>query len=120
MNIPKRFGPAWIIGLASLINVLAGVVLKEAGAAPTVVVQLGGLALAGLLGLGQFFLWRKAHERYPLSVTYPFTGLTFPMALVVAALYKEQVGVTHVVATLLVTVGVIIVHRSQDTVGNPT
>ena len=120
MSIPRRFGPAWIIGLASLINVLAGVVLKEAGAAPTAIVQIAGLGLAGVLGLGQFFLWRKAHERYPLSVTYPFTGLTFPMALVVAALYKEEVGVAHVVATLLVTVGVIIVHRSQNTAGNPS
>lgn len=115
--MPKRLGPAWLIGLASLINVFAGVVLKEAGAAPTTIVQVGGLGLAGMLGLGQFFLWRKAHERYPLSVTYPFTGLTFPMALVVAALYKEEVGLTHVIATVLVTVGVIIVHRSQNNAG---
>lgn len=115
--MPDRLGPAWLIGLASLVNVLAGVVLKEAGAAPTTIMQLGGLGLAGMLGLGQFILWRKAHERYPLSVTYPFTGLTFPMALVVAALYSEEVGVAHVVATLLVTVGVIIVHRSQTSNG---
>ncbi len=112
--MPQRFGPAILIGLVSTLNVASGVILKEAGTADSVTIQLFGLALAGSLGLAQFVLWRKAHQRYPLSLTYPFTALTFPMALVVAALYKERVGAWHIIATALVAVGVFVVHRSNQ------
>ncbi len=110
---PTRFGPAILIGLTSIINIVAGVILKEAGTADTIALQLSGLAAAGLLGVGQFLIWRKAHQRYPLSLTYPFTALTFPMALGVAVVYRESIGPWHVLATILVATGVIVVHRSD-------
>ncbi len=116
---PTRFGPAMLVGLTSIINIVAGVILKEAGTADNIAIQLSGLAVAGLLGVGQFVIWRKAHQRYPLSLTYPFTALTFPMALGVAVLYGESVGLWQVAATLLVAAGVIVVHRSDET-GEPS
>jgi len=103
-----------LIGLVSTINIVSGVILKEAGAADSFVIQLSGLAAAGLLGIGQFVTWRKAHQRYPLSLTYPFTALTFPMAMSVAALYNEQVGPWHIIATTLIAAGVVVVHRSNQ------
>lgn len=103
-----------LIGLTSIINIVAGVILKEAGKSDSFAIQLSGLAIAGVLGVVQFVIWRKAHHRYPLSLTYPFTALTFPMALGVAAFYKETVGPWHVIATALVAVGVIVVHRSNQ------
>lgn len=109
----ERFRPAFLIGFASILNVAAGVVLKEAGKSTVLWFLLAGLAIAGLIGIGQFLLWSRAHQRYPLSLTYPFTGLTFPIALVVSKLYKEPVTFVHILATLLIAVGVIMVHRSR-------
>ena len=110
----NKLGPALLIGSASVLNVLAGVVLKESAASARLFTLALGLSVAGLIGIGQFVLWNRAHARYPLSVTYPFTGLTFPIALAVSALYNEPVRLEHVLATALVAIGVIIVHRSQD------
>ena len=110
----NKLGPALLIGGASLLNVLAGVVLKETASSARLFTLALGLSVAGLIGIGQFVLWNRAHARYPLSVTYPFTGLTFPIALAVSALYNEPVRLEHVLATALVAIGVIIVHRSQD------
>jgi len=108
-----RLRPALIIGTASLLNVLAGVVLKEADADSSAGLVIGALALAGILGVIQFLLWRNAHHRYPLSLTYPYTGLVFPFALVISALYGEPVKPAHVMATALIVAGVIIVHKTQ-------
>lgn len=117
--MPKHLGPIALIGVASVINVAAGVVLKEAGRASSTGLVVAGLGLAGILGIGQFLLWTRAHRLYPLSLTYPLTGLTFPIALIVAVLYKEPVRAVHVLATVLVSLGVIVVHRSQDPIQKP-
>lgn len=109
----ERLKPAGIIGAASLLNVLAGVVLKEADSDSSAGVVIGALALAGTLGAIQFLLWRSAHRRYPLSLTYPFTGLVFPFALIISALYGEPVKLAHIMATVLIVAGVIIVHKTQ-------
>jgi multidrug transporter EmrE-like cation transporter len=112
MRALPRGGPLALIGTASLLNVLSGVILKEAG-------QIGHLWLipvaigaAGAVNGLRFVLWRRAHRLFPLSLTYPLTGLTFPMALVASLLYGEPVGSIQVMATVLIAGGVAVIHRS--------
>lgn len=117
--VSRNLAPAGLIGVASVVNVAAGIVLKEAGRASSAGLVVAGLGLAGILGIGQFLLWSRAHRLYPLSLTYPLTGLTFPIALLVAVLYQEPVRAVHVLATVLVSLGVIVVHKSQDPLQKP-
>jgi drug/metabolite transporter (DMT)-like permease len=108
-------GPILLIGSASVLTVGTGVVLKEAGQSDSIAVIAGAMGLGGLFAVWRFLLWRSAHHRYPLSMTYPLTGLTFPLALVVSALYGEPIGSLQVLATVLITLGVILIHRSGRT-----
>lgn len=111
-----RWGPILLIGSASVLTVGTGVVLKEAGQSDSIWVIAGAIGLGGLFAVWRFFLWRSAHLRYPLSLTYPLTGLTFPLVLIVSALYGEPVGFWQLLATVLITLGVILIHRSASVV----
>lgn len=109
-----RFGPVALIGLASLLTVASGVILKEGGEADAIWFAGAAILAAGAVNLLRLVVWRRAHRLYPLSLTYPLTGLTFPLVLIVSALYDEPVGPVQVGAVVLIVVGVTLIHRSQD------
>ena len=109
-----RSGPLILMLAASVLTVSSGVILKEGGHASTL--WLAGLAIlaAGVVNVVRLVVWRTAHRLYPLSLTYPLTGLSFPMVLAVSAWYDEPVGLTQVMAVVLIAVGVSFIHRSGD------
>ena len=114
-----RSGPILLMLAASVLTVLSGVILKEGGRASGV--WIAGLAVfaAALVNIIRLMVWRTAHRRYPLSLTYPLTGLTFPMVLAVSAFYNEPVGLVQLVAVALIAVGVTFIHRtSRSPVGD--
>jgi drug/metabolite transporter (DMT)-like permease len=99
---------------ASVLTVSSGVILKEGGQASTL--WLAGVAIlaASVVNVVRLIVWRTAHRLYPLSLTYPLTGLSFPMVLAVSAWYDEPVGLTQVMAVVLIAVGVSFIHRSGN------
>lgn len=103
-----------LIGFASVLNVLSGIILKTLGASASVAVVVTGLGLALVVNMARFVIWNAAHNRYPLSLTYPLTGLTFPIALVASLWFDEPVGLTQVAAALIIAFGVAIINRSYD------
>ena len=109
----RWLGPVPLIGLASVMNVASGVVLKQTGSSTLGIIVIGfGLAMG--LNILRFFIWRRAHRRYPLSLTYPLTGLTFPIAILASLYFDEPVGILQVGAALIIAVGVALVNRSQE------
>lgn len=119
-DMTLRSGPLLLMLAASVLTVSSGVILKEGGQTSTL--WLAGLAIiaAGAVNIVRLIVWRTAHRLYPLSLTYPLTGLSFPMVLVVSAWYDEPVGLTQIVAVVLIAVGVSFIHRSGDgAMGDP-
>ena len=113
-KLTVRSGPLLLMLAASVLTVTSGVILKEGGQASTL--WLAGLAIvaAGFVNIIRLIVWRTAHRLYPLSLTYPLTGLSFPMVLAVSAWYDEPVGPTQLIAVVLIAVGVSYIHRSGE------
>jgi len=97
---------------ASVLTVLSGVILKEGGRAEGWLVAVLAIGAAGVVNVARLLTWRTAHRRYPLSLTYPLTGLTFPMVLAVSAFYDEPVGPIQLISVALIAIGVTFIHRS--------
>jgi multidrug transporter EmrE-like cation transporter len=97
-----------IVMVAVLINIIGAIVLKEMSLRPdlpSVWITFGIVLVIGLNGL-RFLIWAQAHSRYPLSTTFPFTSLFFPMLLLVSYYYGDPLPWTKWLGTALITVGV--------------
>jgi drug/metabolite transporter (DMT)-like permease len=69
---------------------------------------IGGLALYGVGTL----IWLNVLARTPLSVAYPFVGLSFVLTAVLGhLLFQESLSPVRVAGTALVVVGVVLVGR---------
>lgn len=66
----------------------------------------GQLAALGM----QTICWILVLRRLPLSFVYPFMSLVFPLNLVLAWLFfQEKVQFNHIVGTILIICGVVII-----------
>jgi drug/metabolite transporter (DMT)-like permease len=117
--VHPRFGPVVLIGTASILNVVSGVILKVAGSSTEAVTLLFAVGAAFAVNLARFLIWRTAHQRYPLSLTYPLTGLAFPFFLLASLLFDEPVGWPQIVATALIAVGVAVVNKTGGAAESP-
>jgi len=60
----------------------------------------------------QAVLWMATLRRFELSFAYPFMSLVFPVNLILAALaFHEMIRPGHVVGTLLILAGVVVLAR---------
>lgn len=98
-----------IVLLAVVIQVVAAVGLKEVADRPELPLLLvaAGIGVVGLLGGVRFLIWGYAHKRYPLSHSYPLSGMFFPLMLAVAWVYGDPIHLTQLAGTGLITVGVV-------------
>lgn len=113
MNMTKKqahYGlmPLLIVLAAVIVNIIGAVVLKELAMRPELQVGwiLSGLALVIFVNGFRFFIWSLAHSRYPLSTTFPFTSLFFPLLLLVSYYYGDPLPWTKFLGTALITAGV--------------
>lgn len=64
-----------------------------------------GISVVFCLNLVRLVIWGIAHKRYPLSTTFPMSSLFFPVMLVVAVLFGDDIGVRQVVGATFITFG---------------
>jgi multidrug transporter EmrE-like cation transporter len=109
---PGQFLP--LVGLAVLLRSLAAIFAKQAaltsvgGGLAGMVVNPWLVAEVVVLGL-QALVWSSVLRKAPLSVAYPFLGLTFAINLVAAGLiFDETVQAQHVAGVALIVLGVLV------------
>ncbi|WP_036136046.1 hypothetical protein [Luteimonas mephitis] len=66
----------------------------------------GAVAAAVVLNGLRFLVWGFAHRRFPLSLTYPFTALFFPLVLMLSYWRGEAIAWAQIGGTMLITLGV--------------
>lgn len=110
-NPQTRFGwvPLLVVFVAVSLNIACAVTLKSLAALEHTPLWLLGVAVAFVVGLNgvRFVVWGVAHQRYPLSLSYPLSSMFFPLMLGVSYLYGDAVGPGQVAGTALVTLGVL-------------
>jgi multidrug transporter EmrE-like cation transporter len=75
------------------------------------------LNLYVILGLGMYIagagLWLLVLSRADLSLAYPFVGLGFILTMLLGwAVLQESIGLSRLLGTLFVTVGVVLISKS--------
>lgn len=112
-NVTKKqahygFMPLLIVLMAVIVNIIGAVVLKELAMRPELhsIWVISGIVIVITLNGFRFFIWALAHSRYPLSTTFPFTSLFFPLLLIVSFHYGDPLPWTKWLGTALITAGV--------------
>lgn len=92
-----------IVGL----NVSSAIVLKTLASQDAHLIVIGlGLGIVFLLNGLRLVVWMFANRRFPLSTTYPLTSVFFPVMLGVSFAYDEEITLSRIMGTLLITSGV--------------
>ncbi len=63
-----------------------------------IVIVLNGLRLV---------VWLFANKYFPLSTTYPLTSIFYPLMLFVSFYFGENISLTKIIGTVLITIGVV-------------
>jgi drug/metabolite transporter (DMT)-like permease len=114
MKAPAR--PSTGPGLAALGVMLGAVALQVAGAVVlkamadadadrSLPVLFAGIGAVLVLNLLRLAVWGYAHQRFPLSTTFPHSSLFFPVMLMVAVAFGEHVRLNQVVGALVIAAG---------------
>jgi multidrug transporter EmrE-like cation transporter len=93
---------------AVALQVAGAVVLKvmaDADADRSLPVLFAGIGAVLALNLLRLAVWGYAHQRFPLSTTFPHSSLFFPIMLMVAVAFGEQVRLNQVVGALTIAAG---------------
>ncbi|MGA7304151.1 MAG: hypothetical protein WBW88_04725 [Rhodothermales bacterium] len=116
MSWKTRLVPLSLVSLAVILNVLGAVILKLLARHPGAGVLLTLIGIGAVIGLNgvRFLLWGSIHKRFPLSHTYPMTTLFFPLILVVAEFFGEPVRLQQILATALITMGILVLTVKVD------
>lgn len=64
------------------------------------------IILVAFVNLSRFVLWGYIHNHYPISLSYPFNSLFFPMVMVMGYFYGEDITVNRMAGVALITAGV--------------
>lgn len=98
-----------MVTAAVLLQVGCAVILKTLADRTDVTLALlgAGIGAVALLNGLRFVMWGVVHRRYPLSISYPLSGVFFPLMLGVAYLYGDPIHITQVAGTLLISSGVV-------------
>lgn len=71
----------------------------------SLVVLTAGIVAVLCLNLLRLGVWGFAHKRFPLSTTFPLSSLFYPVMLVVAAGFGDEIGMRQVMGALLIAAG---------------
>lgn len=115
-NLMNRRALAFImVSFAVGLSLCSAVVLKEAANRHHVsLLLLTALILfVLLLNILRVILWSAIHKRFRLSDSYPLTSLFFPMILVLSIFYGENIGLTKLIGTAFITLGVLVLTRDK-------
>ena len=66
-----------------------------------------GVSAVILVNLARLAVWGLAHRRYPISSTFPLSSLFYPVMLVVALAFGDEVGPRQIAGALLITAGTV-------------
>lgn len=95
--------------------VLSAYFLSEMASQPDLLFWqfVGGIALVlGINGV-RFLVWGFVHKKYPLSYSYPYTALFFPMILVLAIWQGHQIHTLQYLGILVISVGVFLLTQTE-------
>ena len=108
MTALSSLAPLLLVALAVTLNLVSAALLKELVGVDgrSWLLIFAALGLVALVNVLRFAIWGMAHQRYPLSRTYPLSCLFFPMILMLSYWYGEEVGARQVLGSLVVTGGV--------------
>lgn len=96
-----------LVATSVALNVVGALTLKYmADHDLSIPIEVVGLGIVCVISATRFGLWGVAHKRYPLSSTYPMTGIFFPIILAVSHLYGELIGAQQLAGAFLITAGV--------------
>jgi len=112
----QRLLPLLLVSAAVMLNIMSAIMLKVAAdmERPTLLIVIGFLVLVVFINLLRVVFWSAIHRRFPLSDSYPLTSIFFPMILMISVLYGEHIGLSQLIGTLLITVGVVILVKGRD------
>jgi multidrug transporter EmrE-like cation transporter len=88
---------------------------ESAGLLQSVMQQLLDPLTVAAIGLyvGSLVLWLLALRSLPLSLAYPFSGLTIAVVAFLGwAVLNETLSVTHIVGMVLILIGVVLLAQS--------
>jgi drug/metabolite transporter (DMT)-like permease len=80
-------------------------VLAEASTSRSLLLVAPGIAAVLVLNLLRLGVWGVAHQRFPLSTSFPLSSLFFPAMLGVAYAFGEPVGGRQIAGAVLITAG---------------
>lgn len=92
-----------------LLGLASASLLKEASSIPDIPLWLAALFLGSVLAvnLGRFVLWGYVHKRFPVSMSYPLSGIFFPLVLLLGHLaYGEPLTLGKLVGSVVIMLGV--------------
>ena len=107
MNV-SRVNALLLVFVTVLLGLVGAYCLKEASVleAPSFSLLLAIIMIvAGVNGV-RFVLWGYIHKKYPLSISYPFNSVFYPLVLLMGYFYGDPVTFAKVVGVLLITAGV--------------
>ncbi len=106
MNATKK--ALAVVTVTVLLQLTGAALLKQATLAVHLSLLITAVFIAAAFGVqsARFLLWGYAHRHWPLSMTYPMTAIFFPLLIVLAMLYGEQVAPHQWLGGLLITAGV--------------
>jgi drug/metabolite transporter (DMT)-like permease len=109
MSAWLRLVPLIAVFIAVVLNMLSAVLLKTMADNPrmSLLKLVVGITAVIAINGGRFFVWGYAHQKYPLSKTYPLSSIFFPLMVPVSYLYGEVVHVNHIIGAVLITAGVL-------------
>lgn len=104
-----------LAGVVVGLNVVSAVVLKEAAdnhhSSLLVIGML--ITLVALINVLRVAFWAAIHKRFRLSDSYPLTSIFFPLILAISALYGEEIGAAKLIGTGFITLGVLVLMKSE-------
>ena len=98
----------FIVLIAVILNISSALLLKTLADIDniTLIVLVMGIGGAIALNALRFAVWGYAHNKFPLSTTYPISSMFFPLMLLVAYIYGDPISLHKIIGTCLITTGV--------------
>jgi drug/metabolite transporter (DMT)-like permease len=103
-----------LVGVNITLQLISASLIKYAAGLAHIGMLLAALAVIVALSLGRFAAWHAMHRRFPVSVAYPATALFFPCLVTLAWYLGEPVSTRQAIGAILVTVGVLLLIRSDN------
>lgn len=74
------------------------------------------ISISLVLGLNalRFYVWGALHKKYPLSTTYPMTAFYFPLILVLAYFWEENIFIEQVLGCIVLSLGVVVLSINNE------